>query len=534
MAFVVPGFLALVGVLLIGLRGWLWLRAPRRHLCPGPRLNWRQRLVPVRLIFRPRCGYDLSGHLARHRLEMGSAIICPECGRDLQRTRQMIRTPRAWRPAHLGAIFILAGLLVYRHPPLSAMTVVQYTPTDMLLRGEGLLGVGTPLEVRDEIRRRAMDHQLRDDQVCRFVQLLVNDLRDDALAGNARAAIDHLAIFGVFCAEPLMAALESADRQQRALVTEALRDLPDGSADRNRIICISLDDLRSDRSEWTRRHARRYLMGHLEFAQPLLIEALASDDQQQRRGAAWALRHAQTDGATFQTIVAMSIDELRDDEYQNNLDAARWFLYQHRERVKDDLLEVLDSDDRQQREAVMGILRETTLEGAGLDRMLRRSVHDLRLEVYGHRTYRTFHYVLQHASSTDPLLLRGMHGDDPQQRLLCAAIAGCAARLSLMEAAAPILVSHLADNDVGGDASIAARALYGFGAPVLPLLNPGRRSPDEQQRQAVEYIIRRMTTTDSIALLQHELPLARLTLAKIDALALEPIQFDMPRFPSGR
>ena len=119
----------------------------------------------------------------------------------------MIRTRRAWRPAHLGAVFFLAGVMVYRYPPLSATALVQYTPTDILLRGEGMLGVGTPLEVRYEIRRRAMDHQLRDDQVCQFVQLLVNDLRDDSLAGNARAAHDQLAIFGVFCAEPLMAAV---------------------------------------------------------------------------------------------------------------------------------------------------------------------------------------------------------------------------------------------------------------------------------------------------------------------------------------
>ena len=69
-AFVFPGFLAIVGVLLIGLRGWMWLRAPRRHLCPGPRLGLRKRLMPLRLVFKPPCGYDLSGH----RFESGRPI----------------------------------------------------------------------------------------------------------------------------------------------------------------------------------------------------------------------------------------------------------------------------------------------------------------------------------------------------------------------------------------------------------------------------------------------------------------------------
>jgi hypothetical protein len=391
-AFVVPGILSAIGLLLFLIGGWLWLRAPLKNLCPGPHLHWLTRLMPLWLVYRPRCAYDLSGHAP----DAHGAVRCPECGREVVRRSHMVRTPRAWKLVNLGCAFIAAGALVYRYPPLAATTVVQYTPTNLLLRGEGFLGVGTPMEVRSEIRRRAMDHQLDDSQVCRFVRLLVNDLRDDALVENAESALEQLAIFGLFCVTPLVEVVESDDPQQRRLAVEILQALP--------------------------------------------------------------------------------------------------------------------------------------AEGEAPQSLLRASIADLRSDQRLYNGKRSFLFLITHATEAEALLAEAMAGDDAQQRLLCAAVAGCAGREALMAQATPILVSHLANNQVAGDAIVAARAMHGFGESVLPLLGAYRQSADPQQRQTVEYIVRRMTTNQSLADLQRELPLARLTRAAQDALSLEPEYLDMPEF----
>lgn len=460
-----PGLFAVAGLLLIALGGWQWLRDPPRYLCPGPRLPWAMRLMPLWLICRPRCGYNLTGHT----FDARGSISCPECGRQVRRKREMVRTPRAWHPARLGCVFIATGALVHRYPPLTAATIVQHTPTNMLLRGEGLLGAGTPLEVRAEIRRRAMEHELDDAQVSQLVRLLVTDLKDDYLIGNARDALERLAIFGVIDSQPLFNALNSPDAQQRALAAEVLRCMPHAHGAHEALLRASIADLRSDDQLGNRRSARGYLFQHLEQATPLLIEWMFSDDAQQQRDVIDLLRTARTEGPVLESLLRASIADLRSD-----------------------------------RQDYRGVKRG-------------------------------FEFLLRHAEVAEALLREGMSGDDAQQRLLCAAVAGCGGRVDLLDRAAPILISHLADNTITGDAIIAARALFGFGAPMLPILQSYRHSPDEQQdeqqRQAVEYIVRRMTTGKSLVQLQRELPRARLTLAAKDALELEPASLNMPRFP---
>lgn len=422
-------------------------------------MRWFARLNPLWIAFQPRCAYDLSGHTPD---ELG-VIVCPECGRHVQRRRQMLRTGRSFHPGRLGLAMIIGGMLVYQYPPLAATTIVQYSPTDMLLRGEGMLGVGTPLEVREEIRRRAMGFELDDSQITRFVRLLVNDLRDDMLEGNAKEALVHLGTYGVFNEAPLVEALTSDDRQQRRLAAEVLRDMPrDGEAP-EALLRATIEDLRSDDVGWNSHRARWYLSDHLEEAKALLIEAMRSDDAQQRR-------------------------------------------------------------------AVMVLLRGTEISGDAFQALLRMSFDDLRSGTSGTAAGAAFDYLLRHVDAAEPVLFEGMQGDDARQRLLCATLAGCATRSDLMSLAVPILAHHLANNEITGDAIVAARGLAGFGLEVVPLLEEYRRSSDEQQRQAVEYIVRRLTTGESPIRLQLELPLARLTQARRDALVLEPDQLRMPGF----
>ena len=601
-AFVVPGILASVGILLIMLRCWMWLRAARRQLCPGPCLRWRQRLMPVWMVFKPRCGYDLSGH----RFEPGRPIICPECGRGIQRTRQMLRSPRAWRPAHLGSIFIIAGLLIYRYPPMSAMTLVRCTPTDLLLRGEGLLGIGTPLEVRDEIRRRAMDHQLTDPQISLFVQLLVNDLKDGGSSGVSERAMQSLAFFAVFDEQPLLDALHSDDWQQRWLAARVLRSMPSRPAPSDELLSVTIEQLRS-RARYEAREAMWYLQQYLDPATPLLVKVMHSEDFQQRRYVVDLLRSAGLDGELLKELlevedglIQISMDHLRDDHVTGNAREAEDFLFrrvdraapllvsalqsgdrQQRSRVahllwsaeiggdaldqlltiavddlaSDDqngnaeraedflrsrvdqarpmLLNAMHSADQQQRRAVLNLLRQTETTGDVFQALLQLSVEELRSTTPGSKRT-AFNYLSRHAAAADPLLRDAMQGDDAMQRLLCAAAAGCGGHQPLIDVATPILISHLADNSIRDDAIIAARALWGFGRNVLPLLEPVRSSTDEQQRQSVEYIVQRMTTDKSLVRLERELPLSRLTGASFDALTVDPQRLKIPWFSNER
>jgi len=375
----------------------------------------------------------------------------------------MVRSARALRPAGVAFVAIVFGYVIYRHPPIAGSTVVAMTPTNILLRGESVFGAGTPLEVRDEVRRRAMNLELDDDQISRLVALLVRDLRDDNLIGNAREALQRLAIFGNFDERPLIDALSSDDRQQRRLAAEVLRSLSRDGDVPKALLRASIEDLRSDGIGWNALEARGYLAGHLEEATALLAEALMSDDDQQRDAAKDLLRETSATGDVFARILRLSLDDLGSGHGQS-------------------------------------------------------------------RTRDSFKYLIEHAAAAEELLEKGIGGNDQRQRLLCAAIAGCAGRSRLMDRATPILVSHLAENGVENDAVLAARALAGFGAAVAQPLEPWRQQGDEQQRQSVEYIVRRLTTDESPIRLQRRLPLARLTVRQRDALEISIDELRMPRF----
>lgn len=460
MALVLPGILGAIGLCCLLAGGWLWLRDPwRRVLCPGPRMAWTSLVVPIWILHQPRCGYDLSAH----RPARDGSVTCPECGRVVRRQGQRVRSARAWRPGRFGLALLVLAWLSYRFPPVDASRLVAVSPTDVLLRGEGLLGEYTPLEARDEIRRRAMDHQLSEQQTLRFVQLLLNDLRDDQLVGNAKAALEQLEIFGLFDPQALWDALDSPDAQERRMVADLLRSMPAIGAPNDKLLRISVEDLRSDDRRWNARAASDYLLGNLEAAKPFLISAL-------------------------------------------------------------------HSDDRQQRDAILDLLRETETQGTVLEELLGESIRSFGMGNGYRRSRIAFLFLLRNAATAEPRLAEAMAGSDPRARLLAAVVAGCANRADLLPTAVPILVEHLADNNVTGDAIVAARALWGFGPSVVPFLEPYRANGDTQQRRQVEYILRRMTTKDSVMKLQLELPETRLTGRKRDALSLHPEELDLPTF----
>ena len=479
MDLVLPTVMAALGALwcVIGLVRAIWLglrRSARR--CPGPRLSWRQRLHPLTLVYRRRCGYDLGGHIdLRSRAgavgRMPQPVTCPECGRCVHSRRELLRGAWNLRPLGMAAVAFLVALALHRHPPFDGAALVALASTDVLLRGESSFGTGTPIEIRDELRRRAMDHEMSEGEIRRFVALLVHDLRDDGLVGNAKDAMRKLAIFGTFDPQPLLDALTAPDRQQRRLAAEVVRELP---------------------------------------------------------GIGLGVEHPPA------ALIAASIEDLRDDEISWNSQAAWDYLASHRQAAIPGLKVAIDSDDAQQRRNAMEILRSFGDDPAiGPDvrrKLLVASIGDLASNASSGDAWVAFRYLRANAGRARDLLADAMVKGDGRTRLLAAATAGCAGAEDLVDHAAPILIRHLADNAIRGDAVVAARALWGFGAAALPHLESAlaRAVGDEQLQQSLRYLIARMTTARSIASLQRELPLARLTTASQDAISLDPDELDVP------
>ena len=88
--------------------------------------------------------------------------------------------------------------------------------------------------------------------------------------------------------------------------------------------------------------------------------------------------------------------------------------------------------------------------------------------------------------------------EDPQQRFYAAAIAGYTGDTAVMDAAVPILISHLRDNRIPGDGQVAAAAIFRFGPPALPLLRQHADEVDTQAREAIAHIIERLEHPDRV------------------------------------
>ena len=125
---------------------------------------------------------------------------------------------------------------------------------------------------------------------------------------------------------------------------------------------------------------------------------------------------------------------------------------------------MLGSGDAQARLIAADILRRKSITPSPA--LLRACINDLRNDSSEVNWYLSqgnalsaAAYLVRWAQDAEPLLAHAMRSDDWQQRLLAAAVAGHACRLSLIDQAAPVLIEHLRDNSMSGDAKVAAPAL---------------------------------------------------------------------------
>ncbi len=235
-------------------------------------------------------------------------------------------------------------------------------------------------------------------------------------------------------------------------------------------------------------------------------------------------------------ICDRAASELCDDDVKWNADRAMDTLSTLWPHSQPALERILTEGDAQARILAGGMLRWRCSEPS--QALLDACIEDLRDDrsevsyyIGIHNASSASRYLITWAYEAKPQLQRGMTGDDPQQRLLSAAIVGHANMVSLTHEAAPILIEHLRDNNVAGDAKVAAPALYRLGPAVIPWLRDHTDSDDEQLRLCALAIIERLERPDEPAWkMTNNLP--RITTTVSDPLQHLDLYVDDLRWPA--
>jgi hypothetical protein len=248
---------------------------------------------------------------------------------------------------------------------------------------------------------------------------------------------------------------------------------------------------------------------------PLVVLA-GSQDSTDREALRRELDRRVADGSVTgwpATLLARSLArDLESDDVHWNAERAERMLESLWPHSQPALESALRSGDAQARIIATRLLQRRVFPPT--DDLLRASIEDLRDDAGEVRYYislrnakRSSDYLVNWADIAEPFLIEAMASDDPQQRLLAAAVLGYGGRVSAMDRAVPILVSHLRDNDVRGDAKVAAPALYRFGSDVLPHLRRHVETEDDQARAILRSIIEQLEHPDrSIYRLDNPMP----------------------------
>ncbi|MDH3585189.1 MAG: hypothetical protein OER86_13340, partial [Phycisphaerae bacterium] len=217
----------------------------------------------------------------------------------------------------------------------------------------------------------------------------------------------------------------------------------------------------------------------------------------------WAWSAPRPGPAATPKMIGALVGQLRSDHVRWNAQRAMWRLQAIGPPATRSLEKALASTDYQQRQLAAHVLRyfshhlpsqrllAVTIEGLQDDALPEESVGRDRLSyTYVWTAREGVEYLLDHATTAERLLRGALETTDRQQRFLCAYVLGMRGRVESIQEAAPILVDHLRDNDIPGDALMAAKALYRFGAAVQPLLRHAlAASKDQQQSQVLKLIL---------------------------------------------
>ena len=278
-----------IGAILLLAAALLRLRAPRGPLCRGHRpRGWR--LLSTNAWFRD-CGYDLT------RLPVGEigVVRCPECAACTPAAA--IALPKRRRPplARLSIAVIVLSAIAHTAYWVRSGDWTRHLSDSALIRARQWLGDRTPSMVRFELLNRinASPPTLSAADLQDAVPLVIDELRDDDITGNAEDAVTALeGPLWAYSNRALYETLASTDWQQRQIVANIIvRRSDPPSPDLLRVLVEALrdDTLPSGcglRYSYNRVYNAEAAVGYLTVnaadAEPLLAEALDSPDWQQR------------------------------------------------------------------------------------------------------------------------------------------------------------------------------------------------------------------------------------------------------------
>lgn len=175
------------------------------------------------------------------------------------------------------------------------------------------------------------------------------------------------------------------------------------------------------------------------------------------------------------------LDDLRDDDVKWNATHAQAVLRAAHESVTPFLERALTSDDVQQRDAAALVLRARGEPATAIlaEVSVAHTARQRSSQVYS--VTQTVRYLCRHTAEAERQLRWGLGSRDSQQRFLCAYILAQGGFDD--PAARGILVDHLRDNHIAGDALMAVHGLTCLGEAVLPTVYGALERADSQSRK---------------------------------------------------
>ena len=217
---------------------------------------------------------------------------------------------------------------------------------------------------------------------------------------------------------------------------------------------------------------------------------------------------SEAEGRTPEVVAAIRrhIAALRDDNIPGNAMRARKALAQFGCTASPELQIALGSDDFQTRQVAADILRSSCDGCSASDKLI-----EVTLELFaaGEMDYDyrwllseslAFRYM-RDAKGEYPIfrdrLIVNLASSNPKERLISALLLAEHRETLLAGDLAGVLLPHLRDNSIQGDASTAAHALFKLGPAIRPYAEAAKESYDAQQADMVRLILHQLDNPQS-------------------------------------
>lgn len=302
-----------------------WPRGERCR-CPGPRRGWRMVLGYRWLFLRGGCWYNLKT-LPKDTLGF---VRCPECGTKQSGSR-LLKDGQRIRIGRFAVVLLLITLGSAFSGSLMNGGWAKAIPSyPLVVLSTTSIGEHRT-DIRNEVRARVINGSLTGRSASLLCESLVKEFREDEIRWNATEAEEMLMSLWPASKEVLELETIAGDVQSRIVATRILRRKCIEPSDILIAACVA--DLQDDTGlvdwymgRWNAKMSAHYLLDWWNLSKQYVLEALDSDDEQQRFLAAVIAGYA---GATsrVKTIVALLAPHLLDNDISGDSRIATPALY---------------------------------------------------------------------------------------------------------------------------------------------------------------------------------------------------------------